>query len=131
MTGDFRRHQPVAWPYDTDCPATHTSIQRDAIRALSWRGPCELEVMRARDNGRYYLLEINPRFPAWVFLAVGAGRNLPWATVELALGRQVDKMPPPEAGVMFLRHSFDQICRLSDYEALTTAGELMHARGER
>jgi carbamoyl-phosphate synthase large subunit len=94
------------------------------IKAIGWRGPCEIEVMKARDGGKLYLLEINPRFPAWVYLAVGAGRNLPWATVRLALGEEVPPMPPAPAGVMFLRHSFDQICELADYQMLTTQGEL-------
>jgi len=96
----------------------------EAVRKLRWRGPCELEVMRASRNDELFLLEINPRFPAWVYLAVGAGRNLAWATVMLALGQPVPPMPPAEPGVMFLRHSFDQICRLADYEALTTLGEV-------
>lgn len=94
------------------------------VGALKWRGGCEVEVMKANDSGELYLIEINPRFPAWVFLAVGAGRNLPWAVVELALGRTVAPMLPAKPGVMFLRHSFDQICTLQDYESLTTRGEL-------
>ncbi|TNF38411.1 MAG: ATP-grasp domain-containing protein [Deltaproteobacteria bacterium] len=96
---------------------------QDTVRALSWRGPCELEVMRG-DDGGLYLIEINPRFPAWVYLSAGAGRNLPWAAVELALGREVAPMPPAPAGVMFLRHSVDQILPLSDFEALTVHGEI-------
>ena len=72
-------------------------------------------------------LEINPRFPAWVFLTVGSNRNLPWATVRLALGEEVEPLPPPEPGILFLRHSYDQICKLSDYEALTTLGQLTRA----
>jgi carbamoyl-phosphate synthase large subunit len=96
----------------------------DAMAKLRWRGPCELELMKAKDDGRYSLLEINPRFPAWVYLAVGAGRNLPWATVLLAMGETVPAQPPAPSGIMFLRYSFDQICRMSDYESLTTLGEL-------
>jgi carbamoyl-phosphate synthase large subunit len=96
----------------------------NAVGVLRWRGPCELEVLRAKGDGRYYLLEINPRFPAWIYLSVGAGRNLPWAVVRLAVGEAVAPMPPPEPGVMFLRHSFDQICRLEQYEALAMTGTL-------
>lgn len=98
---------------------------KDVMARLKWRGPLELEVMRSRDTGKLYLLEINPRFPAWVYLAVGAGQNLPWATVQLALGEQVPPMPPYDVGTLFLRHSNDIICRLSDYESLTVRGELI------
>ncbi len=92
--------------------------------SLQWRGPCELEIMQARASGEYYLIEINPRFPAWVYLSVGAERNLPWATVRLALNENIESMPPPQPGVMFLRHSHDQICTLSDYGILATIGQL-------
>ena len=95
-----------------------------AMASLRWRGPCELEIMRSSDDGSLWLIEINPRFPAWVYLSVGAGRNLPWATVRLALGLEVEPMAPAPPGVMFLRHSSDQICRFTDYESLTTLGEL-------
>lgn len=105
-----------------------TEFVGNVIRKLKWRGPCELEVIISRNKGEYYLFEINPRFPAWVFLCVGAERNLPWATVQLALGDKVEPMAPAEPGIMFLRHSFDQICMLSDYESLTTTGELSRSK---
>jgi carbamoyl-phosphate synthase large subunit len=46
------------------------------VSATQWRGPFELEVMLARD-GTYYVIEINPRFPAWVYLSASSGVNLP------------------------------------------------------
>lgn len=110
-------------------PALNRFVQ-EAMGKLKWRGPCELEVMKSQKDDAFYMLEINPRFPAWVYLAVGAGRNLPWATVQLARGEDVLSMPPPDPGVLFLRHSFDQICTLADYEALTTKGELIRSGDE-
>jgi hypothetical protein len=62
---------------------------------------------------------------------VGAGRNLPWATVQLALGEQVAPMEPAPAGVMFLRHSFDQICPMTEFQSLTTLGLLERAEAFR
>lgn len=99
-------------------------LARRFAAELRWRGGFELEVMRSSKDGRLGLIEVNPRFPAWVYLAVGAGQNLPWAAVRLALGERVAPFPAAPAGVMFLRHSFDQILSLSDYEALTVRGEL-------
>lgn len=113
-----------AWGGVTVADAALTEFVQTTMAALQWRGPCELEIMRAHDGGQCHLIEINPRFPAWVYLCAGAGRNLPWATVQLALGKKVQPMPPPPPGVLFLRHSLDQICQLSDYQALTTVGEL-------
>jgi carbamoyl-phosphate synthase large subunit len=49
----------------------------------------ELELIKTSGND-LYLIEINPRIPAWVYLAVGAGQNLPEALVKLALGIEVE-----------------------------------------
>ncbi|KPJ93307.1 MAG: carbamoyl-phosphate-synthetase, partial [Gammaproteobacteria bacterium SG8_11] len=35
------------------------------VKAIQWRGPLEVEVMRDK-HGQYQLIEINPRFPAWI-----------------------------------------------------------------
>ena len=48
------------------------------VSGLCWSGALELELMRHRDSGELYLIEINPRFPAWIQLAATAGQNLPW-----------------------------------------------------
>jgi carbamoyl-phosphate synthase large subunit len=113
-----------AWGGVTISDKRLDAFVREAMEKIAWRGPCEMEVMKAHDGGELYLIEINPRFPAWCYLTVGCDRNLPWATVQLALGLEVAPMPPAPSGVMFLRHSMDQICTMADYAALTTAGEL-------
>jgi carbamoyl-phosphate synthase large subunit len=97
---------------------------REVIERLKWRGPCELEIIKSRDDSQYYLIEINPRFPAWCYLSAGAGQNLPWACVKLALGESIDAFNSYETGIMFLRHSIDMVYPLSMYEAMTTEGEL-------
>ena len=66
--------------------------------------------------------EINPRIPAWVYLAVGAGQNIPEALVELALGNEVKAFDNYKVGTMFVRYSFDNIAQLDDYQNLTTTG---------
>lgn len=96
--------------------------------ATRWRGPCEVEVLRDED-GRTWLLEINPRFPAWVFMTVAAGPNLPWVAARAALGEPVAADRAFRPGTMFVRISIDQIARLEDYEALATAGALVDRHG--
>ncbi|OQY79199.1 MAG: biotin carboxylase, partial [Ignavibacteriales bacterium UTCHB3] len=64
-------------------------ISEKVISSIKWKGGMELEFMRSETTGEFYLLEINPRFPAWVYLAVGAGQNLPSAMVRMALGEEV------------------------------------------
>ncbi|MEI6609191.1 MAG: ATP-grasp domain-containing protein [Deltaproteobacteria bacterium] len=98
---------------------------RHTIRKLKWRGPCELEVMKEKATGKYYLIEINPRFPAWCYLSVGAGQNLPWAAVKLALGETTHPFPPCKVGALFLRNSVDCVYPLSEYQSVITRGELV------
>ena len=93
------------------------------IRATSWRGGMELEMIKTA-NGEYYLIEINPRLPAWVYLAVGAGQNIPEAMVKMALGYDVPPFSSYKAGTMFIRYSYDLIGDIHDFEKLSLFGEL-------
>jgi carbamoyl-phosphate synthase large subunit len=95
-------------------------------KATRWRGPFEVEVIRDGE-GRYQLLEINPRFPAWVHLATAAGINLPRAVAELALGRSPKPQREYEVGKMFVRISLDQIASIGDLERVVTRGEVRRA----
>ncbi len=93
------------------------------IRATRWRGGMELELMRT-DDDKYYILEINPRIPAWVYLAVGAGQNLPEALVKLAMGMEVKPFTSYETGKIFVRYSWDMIIDMKDFEKISTKGEI-------
>lgn len=104
-------------------------ITRRFAATTMWRGPCEVEILRTQ-AGRYFLIEVNPRFPAWTYLAAGAGQNLPYAVVELAQGRHLEALPAFEAGKMFVRISLDQIARMEDFESIASTGELWLAGDE-
>ncbi|MDY0199549.1 MAG: ATP-grasp domain-containing protein [Tenuifilaceae bacterium] len=93
------------------------------IGSTHWRGGMELELIKTSKN-ELYLIEINPRLPAWVYLAVGAGQNLPEALVQLALGQEVQSFNTYDIGKMFIRYSYDMIRNISDFEKLSTLGEL-------
>jgi len=99
-----------------------TAITERFMAATSWRGPCELEIIRDSDGG-YHLIEVNPRLPAWCYLSAGAGMNLPAAVALLALGHDLEPMRDYRAGTMFVRIAIDQIAHVSDMAALTTLGE--------
>jgi carbamoyl-phosphate synthase large subunit len=93
------------------------------ISETKWRGGMELELIRTSKD-ELYLIEINPRLPAWVYLAVAAGQNLPEALVRLALGEEVNPFKKYDVGKMFIRYSFDMITDLREFELLSTKGEL-------
>lgn len=97
------------------------------VAATRWRGPLEVEMMRGQD-GLLYLIEINPRFPAWIYLSAGAGMNLPEALVRLALGEPQADLPPVPAGVMFIRHAWEAIVTMADFETMVTGGGLLDRR---
>lgn len=98
-------------------------ISNRMIANSGWRGGCELEFIKDA-RGEYYLLEMNPRFPAWVYLAVGCGQNHPEALVRMALGESVEPFGSYEKGKMFIRYAFDQIVDLHEFEKISTTGEL-------
>lgn len=95
---------------------------RRFFAATAWRGPCELEILRTQD-GRYLLIEVNPRFPAWCYLAAGAGQNLPWAVVRLARGDAVEPLTDFRAGTLFVRIALDQIATLEELQSLASGGQ--------
>ena len=58
---------------------------RRMVKELNWTGGGELEMVRDA-GGQLWLLEMNPRFPAWVHGATIAGHNLPALLVQGATG---------------------------------------------
>jgi len=92
------------------------------MKKTRWRGGMELELIRTSGN-ELFLIEVNPRLPAWVYLAVAAGQNLPEALVKMAMGMDVPVFEKYDIGKMFIRYSFDMICELSEFQQLSTTGE--------
>lgn len=107
-------------------PALITATAR-FMEATKWRGGCELEILRTPE-GRYLLIEVNPRFPAWTYLSAGAGQNLPWALTRLAMGETIAPLPPFRPGTMFVRIAIDQIASMEDFEKIATHGELWSSK---
>jgi len=112
-----------AWGGITLADEKMLSMTTRLIKDTKWRGAMELELIKNINND-YYLIEINPRIPAWVYLAVGAGQNIPEALVKLALGKKVKPYKSYEVGKMFIRYSFDMIGDISKFEKLSMTGEL-------
>lgn len=97
---------------------------KSIIEKLSWRGPLELEILKSSRDKNFYLIEINPRFPAWVQLATQAGQNLPLAVLKLALDEKVAPMKAIKKGTFFVRHTVDITGDISLFGELSSKGEL-------
>ncbi len=95
------------------------------VKAIQWRGPLEVEVIRDK-QGQYQLIEINPRFPAWIYLSVGVDRNLPMTLLKLALDKAIDPFPSSKTGVLFIRHAIENIVTMADFESVVMNGGIQY-----
>ena len=123
MRKQFITDKGKAWAGITINDPELLEITRNFIRSTHWRGAFELEIMKS-DNGKYYLMEINPRIPAWVYLAIATGQNIPESLVNLAMGNPVNAYDEYEVGKLFIRYSYDMIVDRSLFEQLSVFGEL-------
>lgn len=112
-----------AWGGITIDDQSILELTRHFISSTHWRGGFELELLKDANNN-FNLLEINPRLPAWVYLAVGAGQNIPEALVKLALGEKVEPFESYAVGKMFIRYSYDMIVDVEEYHQVIVNGEL-------
>ncbi len=102
-------------------------LSKRVIKELKWKSGTELEFVKDKKSNQYYMIEINPRFPAWVYLTVAAGQNLPYSLVKLALGEKVKQFEDKyEIGKIFIRYSWDFITDIKQFEELSVKGELNH-----
>jgi carbamoyl-phosphate synthase large subunit len=123
MRKQYITEQGKAWAGITLDDKKLLDLTQRIISGMKWRGGMELEIVKSMDN-ELNVIEINPRIPAWVYLAVGAGQNLPEALVKLALGMEVKPFTGYEVGKMFIRYSNDLITDVKEFEKLSTLGEL-------
>jgi carbamoyl-phosphate synthase large subunit len=98
-------------------------VANDFVKATQWKGGCELEIMRTKKN-ELYIMEINPRFPAWIYLSAAAGQNQPAALVKMALGEEQPGYTEYEVGKIFIRYSWDHITDIKEFHQISGMGEL-------
>jgi carbamoyl-phosphate synthase large subunit len=92
------------------------------IRETKWRGGCELEIM-LNSKRQPYIMEVNPRFPAWIYLSAASGQNQPAALVRMALGKAVKPYKDYEVGKVFIRYSWDMVIDISEFHRISANGE--------
>jgi carbamoyl-phosphate synthase large subunit len=109
-----------AWSGVTIMDEQLLSDARKLVKQLQWVGPLEVEMLKEA-SGQYLLLEINPRFPAWIYLAAEAGCNLPAALVDLVDGQQAD-LAQPKAGMMMIRYARETVIDLDVFESMAMTG---------
>ncbi len=123
MRKQFITDKGKAWSGITLSDKEMLRITTELISKTKWRGGMELEMIKT-SSGDYYMIEINPRIPAWVYLAVGAGQNIPEALVKLAMGISVPPFTTYKVGKMFIRYSWDLLGDIQEFEQLSIFGEI-------
>jgi carbamoyl-phosphate synthase large subunit len=112
-----------AWAGITLQDESLIELARRFIAATKWKGGFELEIMRTKE-GDPYIMEVNPRFPAWIYLTAASGQNQPAALVKMALGENVVPYKTYEVGKMFIRYSWDLITNIDQFQQISAFGEL-------
>ena len=91
------------------------------LREYEWKGPLEFECIV--DGDHTWLIEINPRFPAWSYFATGIGVNLPARMLRKALNMGLPGNSSYEAGKLFIRYTYELVTDMRQFQSVATKGE--------
>ena len=92
------------------------------VESIGWRGAFEFEAMS--DGKDIYLIEINPRFPAWVHFSTMLGVNLPEMMIKLINGEKVEKKYNYPLEKMYIRYVEEAMADFKDFTTLISKKEL-------
>jgi len=93
-----RRVREVPWTGGASSAAEATyepellQLGSTILSALSWHGVAMVEFRRNPDNGKFVLMEINPKFWGSLDLAIASGMNFPYLAVCLAVSGEVPRV---------------------------------------
>ena len=91
------------------------------ITKLKWKGAFELECIV--DGESIYLIEINPRFPAWSYFATGVGVNLPANMLRTVFGLPMNIYDGYQTGKLYVRYTYELITDMGPFQKIVTQGE--------
>ena len=92
------------------------------VELTKWQGAFELEAIATADD--IYLIEINPRFPAWVYFATQVGINLPKMMIELLEGKEVRKNLEYEPNKMYVRYVEELVTDFNNFSKIISKKEI-------
>jgi carbamoyl-phosphate synthase large subunit len=103
----------------TVADARLTKLCARLVHELKWPGPFEIELIREESSGDYVLIEINPRFPAWIDFPSMLGANFPARLVdELRCAAPPEPVPNCPPGSFYIRHQIEVVGDLNRYADL-------------
>ena len=92
------------------------------VELSKWRGAFEVEAIAA--GNEIYLIEINPRFPAWVNFATQLGINLPKMMVDLINEKEVKKVYNYPENKLYVRYVEEAVVDFDMYKKLLAKKEI-------
>lgn len=97
-------------------------MAKDFVALTNWKGPFELECIV--NMNQVFMIEINPRFPAWVHFATEIGVNLPQMVVDIMEGVDNEPILTYPQNKMYVRYTGELVTDFKDYMKLTSKKEL-------
>jgi len=98
------------------------SIASDFVKQTNWKGPFELECIV--NMNQVFLIEINPRFPAWVYFATEIGVNLPKMLTDIMQNKDVKPQLTYPQNKMYVRYTGEFVTDFTDFMKLLSTKEL-------
>lgn len=94
---------------EVDRTQTHRTPQLIAesekiLNAIAFRGPVTLQFLHDRTDGRYLLMEINPRLGGGVVCSIGAGANIAAMILQESLGEEATACSDWRDGALMARY---------------------------
>lgn len=96
------------------------TLAKKFCEVSSWQGPFELEAMRV--GREIFLIEINPRFPAWVYFATAVGVNLPERMLKLMYEGDCERSLDYPVSKHLIRYTHECVGDLDLFHDLVTTG---------
>lgn len=108
---------------------TGVTIQNEGMRQATqsflekyrWCSAFELECLVQDDE--IFLIEINPRFPAWSYFATGVGVNLPANLVRHLCQLPIPPIADYDSGKLYVRYTYEMVTDMKAFQQITTQGE--------
>jgi carbamoyl-phosphate synthase large subunit len=97
-------------------------IASDFVKQTNWKGPFELECIV--NTNKVYMIEINPRFPAWVYFATDVGVNLPKMVVDIMQNKEIKTQLSYPQNKMYVRYTGEFVTDFTDFMKLLVTKEL-------
>lgn len=99
-------------------------LSKTIVKNFHWTGPLEVECIRD-ENDNLYLIEVNPRFPAWIYFSKGLDNNLPYKLLSYLHSGTISTANPEKSqiGKMFIRYPVEQVVSQEEFESLAIFGK--------